>query len=101
MGFGSGVLQGFAFCFLFVQLFSDLVDNWVAGICFLLLLFCMGWVGMHWAGLGCWAGLGWAATGLGWAWLSSRTLKETSKLLKMLEDAVRSEIHAIFNLSCS
>ena len=55
----------------------------------------VGCTGLGWAaGLG-WAGLGWAATGLGWAWLSSRTLKETSKLLKMLEDAVRSEIHAI------
>ena len=99
IGFGSGVLGGFAggfggFCFCFCNLIfgsgGGLVFGW-AGLCwagrFFFLLwnlilaswgrlagfaFCFcrfSWAGLGWAA----AGLGWAAAGLGWAGLSSRT----------------------------
>ena len=75
IGFGSGVLRGFAgFCFLLLQ-FDFWIWGTAGGFCFLLVLF--GW-----------AGLGWAAAGL-----FSRTFREVPNYGR--GSSIRSEIHTI------
>ena len=107
IGFGSGVLGSFGgFCFCFCNLIfgsgGGLVFGW-AGLCWAGRFFFLLWnlILASWGRLAgfafcfCrfgWAGLGWAAAGLGWAGLSSRTFQgkfETN------ENAIRSETHTI------